>query len=243
MSTKENLHGGHRDRMIEKFYSAPNVMPDHEILEMILFYAIPRVDTNPIAHRLLKTFGSLKGVFKATPEELTSVDGIGIKAASFLLLFGQVVERTKNQTDPLAEINQFSYQSSKDNLIAYFRRFREEQFVALLLDKHYKLISYVQFCDHAKTNVTAEIPELTLALALHKPHYVVIAHNHPSGKVLPSRDDDAATAKINAICSIAGITLLDHVICTTNDAHSYHYDGTLDKLKKQYDITKFFNRL
>ena len=74
----ENLHEGHRKRMKERFIkSGLDDFAPHNILELLLFYSIPRGDTNPVAHRLIDTFGSLSGVFDATPEELAKVDGVG----------------------------------------------------------------------------------------------------------------------------------------------------------------------
>ena len=77
MKTNSNLHEGHRSRLKAKFLENPSIVSDHELLEVLLYGALPRVDTNEIAHRLLKVFGSLSGVFSATEKELTCIEGVG----------------------------------------------------------------------------------------------------------------------------------------------------------------------
>lgn len=241
MVTKENLHSGHRERMMERFLCAPESLADHEILELLLYYALPRVDTNPIAHRLLRTFGSLKGVFNATPQQLASIDGLGERSAIFVAVLGQLGKRMQISTDPLLEISKFSFNENKHNLKAFFSGLKEEVFIAILLDAKQHFINYVKFSNYNHTSVTAEIPELAHALALNRPAFVVVSHNHPSGIVLPSKEDDVATAKINAICYVAGAKLLDHIICTDNDVYSYHYANTLNQIKDEYNIETLFN--
>ena len=93
MDKVENCHSGHRERMAEKFIIAPNAMLDHEVLEMLLFYVIPRKDTNKLAHRLIRVFGSLQNVLDRTPKELMMVDGVGKRTAVFLSLINTVAKR------------------------------------------------------------------------------------------------------------------------------------------------------
>lgn len=229
--------------MLKKFTLGASAMPDHEILEMVLFYAIPRTDTNPIAHRLLRVFGSLKKVFSASAEELTAVEGVGERTACFLSLFGQVAKRAFSQKDELSQIKTFVFNKNKNDLIAFFKGLKEEKFIILMLDGKYKLLAHAEFNDENRSKVSAEIPEIALAFALNKPKFAIIAHNHPSGNFNPSKEDDFATAKINAICSLHGVTLIDHIICTNSDAFSYHFSGALETIKRNYDINKFFTNI
>ena len=90
----ENLHEGHRKRMKERFIkSGLDDFAPHNILELLLFYSIPRGDTNPVAHRLIDTFGSLSGVFDATPEELAKVDGVGENSAILISMIPQIARK------------------------------------------------------------------------------------------------------------------------------------------------------
>jgi len=237
---KENLHVGHRQRLISKFLASPENLPDHELLEILLFYAIPRRDTNALAHKILRVFGNLTAVFNASEQELQSVEGVGKSAAAIIVLFGKMFSRVYTVKDELDNISKFTFQTNKFGLIRYFREVSGEKFILLLLDKNFRRITHITFSESNAYTVNVNAPELAKAFAAHSPTYVVLAHNHPSGDLTPSKNDDLATAKINAICSLHGVTLLDHIICTRDDAFSYHYSARLDDIKKNYDITKFF---
>ena len=95
MSDK-TIHNGHRHRLREKFIKHSDSFSDHELLELLLTYAIPRVDTNKTAHKLIDAFGSLQAVISADPKVLTTVDGVGDSAAYFLSLVGKVSETTRS---------------------------------------------------------------------------------------------------------------------------------------------------
>ena len=90
----ENLHASHRERMRQRLLEhGAEAMHDHEILEMLLYYAIPRGDTNPIAHRLINAFGSLTGVLEAAPEDLVKIEGVGDRSASLIKLITPISKR------------------------------------------------------------------------------------------------------------------------------------------------------
>ncbi len=239
MSNIENLHAGHRERMIEKFLKSPLAFSDHEILEVLLFYAIPRKNTNDIAHRLLKTFGTIEKVFTASSDELKSVNGIGDKAATEIMVIGRLIdivskkELLDERLSTLAEL--------KEVLIEYFYGIRDEKFLLILLDAKYKVITKITFSDKNREQVTADIPEIAKAFALHKPTFAVISHNHPSGNIEPSKEDDATTQKIDVLCNIHCVKLIDHVIVSGDAVYSYHHDNRLDEIKKQ--TNKIFNSL
>ena len=93
MSSDGKKHGGHRDRLRERFIrDGLDGFEEHNILEMLLFYPIPQKDTNELAHALLDRFGSLESVFNATPEELMQIDGVGEHTARFLSMFSKTID-------------------------------------------------------------------------------------------------------------------------------------------------------
>ena len=241
MGTEENLHAGHRKRSLEKFLAHPESFCEHEILEIILFFALPRVDTNPIAHRLIKTFGSLEKVFLAKEKELKTVEGVGDKAAALLMLFGsvgkiiQAKEKEKvNLSTPESVIN-FVREKIGDKL--------EESFLLILTDKQRNVITTIEFCDNHRHDVSMKIPEISNALAIHKPEYAIIAHNHPSGDPSPSNDDDLSTKKIHLLCSLNGTSLIDHVIYAGGKYYRYHSDFRLENIKNQIDVNKLLDNI
>lgn len=234
----EKIHLGHRSRAIKKFLLSPQAFAEHEILETLLYYAIPRVDTNPLAHRLIKIFGSLDGVFGASYEQLISIDGVGDKVASFLMLIGQVVKRTCENSKEKVKLK--STFEVKEWLVEFFSGKREESFVMVMLDENYKLISYCEFSDKNAREVKAEIPEVITAFNVHKPKFAIFSHNHPSKDITPSVADQLATKKLNLLCEINDVNLLDHIIVSGNQTYSYRQTGELDNIKQTASLNNIF---
>ena len=235
MNESENFHGGHRERMIEKVCSDAQALEDHELLEILLFYSIPRKDTNLIAHRLSRFFGSIENVFSAKAEDLVLVDGIGKKTAAMLKTCGMILYRIKSAKKP-TEKTAFSFASYKPELIDYFKGEYNEKILIILLDKSHKPITRLGYSSNCRNFVAANTPELVHAFAINKPAGMILAHNHPSGISSPSADDDFTTAKINMLCSMHGVALVDHIIVAGEDVYSYYHKNKLDEIKNSYSI-------
>ncbi len=239
MSLKGDIHKGHRERAIESFLINSDGTNDHQILEILLFYAIPRIDTNPLAHKLINTFGDLKGVFSASAEQLLAVDGVGRKVATFIYAIAELVKRIENKKQK--KILFTNPQQTKEYLYDLFDGLSHEKFMMIFLDSKFKLLTKVEFTDNAKTKVSAEIPEVIKAINVFKPSYAIMAHNHTSKSVLPSKEDHLATKKINIICEINGINLIDHIIISGKDSFSYKGENIIDEIKKQCNLQNIFN--
>ncbi len=240
MKRGEDLHAGHRERVYNKFITNADAFSDHELLELMLFYFIPRKNTNEIAHRLIRAFGSLDKVFSASVEDLKTVDGIGEKTACAIALNGKFLKVIKGREVKKPVLGNIG--SVKEVLVKDFKGEPVESFVLYLLDKRYKLITTIEFCDKERDKVSADIPEIAKAFALHKPSFAIIAHNHPSGKVEPSHMDDTTTKKINLLCGAHGVRLVDHfIVSEEEDIYSYNGDGRLDKIKKVADLNYILN--
>jgi DNA repair protein RadC len=240
MSTEENLHAGHRQRLLEKYLIDPKVFSDHEILELLLFYSVPRKDTNPLAHRLLSVFGSLEKVFSATTEQLLKVDGVGKKVAVQLSMMGEILGRfDKNEEKKVVKVN--SLFDVNEMLKPYFNGLGEEIFVLLLLDDKHKLISDIRVNHDLETSVGTSVEMLVESFNVHRPKYAIVAHNHPSGMVKPSVSDDYSTKKINVLCELYNVSLLDHVIYTNNGVYSYEREGRMEDIKKNCNLNRIFD--
>lgn len=242
MNDGKNLHDGHRARLIERFNKNPDGFQDHELLELLLFNFVPRKNTNDIAHRLLRTFGSIGKILSASVEELCSVNGVGEKVATGLILSGQILKRVSKEK-PIDKSEKLSFGAIRDELIEFFRDSYKETVVILLLDKNNVTLSRLTYNSNSITKSFVDIPEFANALAITRPTYVILAHNHPSGVVVPSRQDDVATIKIAEICAIHGVVLNDHIIVAGNNAYSYRTDGRLEHLTKTYNHEKFFKNI
>ena len=237
MDTKENLHANHRSRMIEKFSNNPNSFSEHELLEMLLYPLIPRKNTNDIAHRLLKTFGSIKNVLSASPKELASVNGVGVKTASSLTLYGKIFESISETAKKPPLSMGFSYESNLKEILENFIGLKVELFVLYLLDKNYKVINKISYQSNRADEVDGNVSEIVKAIAINNPTYAIMCHNHPFGKAQPSINDDTSTVKMNLLCSLHGVTLLDHVIVGRDfSSYSYHTTGKMIDIKNSYEI-------
>ena len=239
MSAKDNLHAGHRERAIEGFIKNADGLADHQILEILLFFAIPRKDTNSLAHRLLKIFGSLQGVFSATADQLLAVEGVGKKVASYIFAMAEVFKRIeyRKQKDILFS----NPHQTKEFLFELFYGLSHEKFMMIFLDAKFRLLAKVEFTDNERGKVSAEIPEVVSAINIYKPTYAIMAHNHTSGSVLPSKEDNFATKKMNIICDLHDVNLIDHIIVCERDAFSYKGENLIDGIKEQCNLQSIFN--
>ncbi|WP_130871019.1 JAB domain-containing protein [Intestinimonas massiliensis (ex Afouda et al. 2020)] len=217
-------HDGHRQRLKTEFLARPDSFPDHKLLELLLFYANPRSDTNPLAHELMDHFGSLAGVLDATPEELQKVKGVGEHAA---VLFKAVKEfsgrylTVRTQVDGIAR-NARDYYAL---LRPYFFGARNEMLCLLCLDGKHKVLGIRRLGEgnvNAVSITTRLIAEAALSL---NASAVVLAHNHVSGIALPSDEDVATTNSLAPILSTLGIDLTDHLIFVDDDMVSLRDSG------------------
>ncbi len=233
---ESQLHAGHRERMINRFLNYPESLNDHEILEVLLYNFIPRVDTNPLAHRILRVFGSLSAVLNATQKELMTVKGVGLKIATGLMIIGNMYNRVTKEEKTKPEEKWGTPEAIFNNLRKMITDFEHESFVMILLGDKYVKLFHLEFEDKNKKSVTMDVPEVLSAIAVYKPIFAVVAHTHPSGNPQPSVQDDFTTKKLNILCEIHNVNLLDHVILTKNDKFSYFTSGRMDYVKKIADI-------
>lgn len=234
---QEGLHDGHRERLINKFAEFPDSFSDHELLEIFLYTVVPRKDTNVLAHRLIKAFGSLKKVFSATAEQLMTVEGVGKAIAAQIVLRAKIMnkiavlppEKAKAFTSP---------ERIKSELIALFDGVRGEKFYFFLLSAAFEQVFRIEFIGNTEEAVFADTTEIARAMSVNKAKFALIAHNHPSGNPSPSEADDVATSKFYIVCDVHGVKLIDHVIVAGQKTYSYFADGRLDHIKEKAKTDK-----
>jgi len=227
------MHEHHRDRLREKLLIEPETVNDYEILEVILFNAIPRKNTNDIAHRLIDRFGSVIDVFKASPHELMEVEGVGKNTAVYLSTLGLVLGR-KTEDEIFPKV--FEFNRIRQPLIEAFSGYNDEVFMAFFLDKKQNILSKRIIHGESKYKVDLDLKQFSRQIVLIKPTYVAIAHNHLSEHCQPSASDDDATEKICLLCALNGVTLIDHIIIAGTKAYSYYYDQRLDVIRKRVEL-------
>ena len=221
------IHDGHREKMRQRFLSGGlDHFADHEALELLLYYAIPRRDTNPIAHALMERYGSLSAVLTAPVEDLKKVEGVGESAAVLLKLAPQLYRKAR-----LSDAEQETVLSSVDRvgdyLLERFAGEKNEVVYQLCLDRKGKLLACKKLGEGGVASADLDIRRLVENALLTGASSVVLAHNHPSGVALPSRDDYAATDRAKTALSVVGVALADHIIVADGDFVSMSDSGYL----------------
>ena len=221
----ENLHEGHRKRMKERFIkSGLDDFAPHNILELLLFYSIPRGDTNPVAHRLIDTFGSLSGVFDATPEELAKVDGVGENSAILISMIPQIARKyledkadTANIVGGCSDIGAF--------LLPKFVGRTNEALMMVSIDNKNKIVSCSVVAEGTVDSAKVSRRKIMEEAMKVKATRVILAHNHPCGVAVPSSEDVVMTKEIGRLFAQVGIELVDHIIVANDDYVSMAASG------------------
>ena len=213
-------HAGHRQRMRERFLAnGLEGFAAHEMLELMLFYAIPQRNVNPLAHRLMDHFGSFHGVLEAPVEELRKVEGVGEYAATLLSLFAHVASQLeRSRTGDRATL------SNRGEAQRYCRRLlgglRREYFYVVCLNAQKQVLGDVMISSGSIDEVQA-YPRVVVEAALrYNAHSVILCHNHPGGSCIPSKQDVEVTRVLGELFSQLSIILIDHIIVTDTRALS-----------------------
>lgn len=225
------MHEGHRERLIAKLISNENILSPHEVLEILLFYAIPRKNVNELAHKLLDTFGTIEGCLTADYDSLIAIDGIGHKTATFFTTLNKLISIIAEEKNKMPAI--FSFDGCKQMLINSFRGATEEKFVAFFLDKRGTILVRKIFSSHSANMVNFDLTDLLKGSLSKKPHSAVICHNHLSGNAKPSYCDDIATEKIMLTLKLSNVILYDHIIIAGENTFSYRSANRLDAIESK----------
>ena len=206
-----SIHDGHRQRFKGEFLARPDSFPDHKVLEVLLFFANPRGDTNPVAHALMERFDSISGVLDATPEELQKVPGVGDHTVTLLKVTKELAGRYFSSRTSMGEIVQTS-DDVEALLKDYFVGARSERVCLLCMDGKGKSLG-VRVVGEGSVN-SADITSRAVveaALSLNATQ-AILAHNHVSGIATPSDEDRVTTDWLNGVLASVGVRLRDHVI-------------------------------
>ena len=219
-----SVHAGHRERMRERFLSGgAESMRTYERLEILLYHIVPLKDVNPLAHALLRRFGSADGVFSATEEALCEVDGIGPRAARFLLQNGRaaasIVSASLWESEPPIYDN---YALLGEFFVSYFAKNTAQATVAMLLDASMHEIALLELAplDFGSAGVRPDRAverAITLGASV-----IVIAHNHPYGPAYPSHSDVVSSQVMEKTFSECGLLLLEHYVISGREYVGFH---------------------
>ncbi|MCL2195208.1 MAG: DNA repair protein RadC [Oscillospiraceae bacterium] len=214
------MHEDHRKRVRQRFRQAGlQSFPAHNVLEMLLFYAIPRQDTNEIAHRLIRHFGSLAGVLDAPFEELCKVQGIGENSATLIMFVAQIAKRYLAE-QVQEKVSFANKQALHRFVVSLFTGMKSEAAFLLCFDNTAQLLHAGQISLGTKHVVTLDNRTLLESAFRHNATKVVLAHNHPNGVAAPSRSDVVRTEGAVRVFNSVQIQLLDHLIVAQGDCFS-----------------------
>lgn len=230
MSQEENKphYAGHRERLRQEVLANLRGSPEYKLLEMLLTYVQPRVDTKPLAKELLRVFGNLRGVLDADSNELLAVKGMGQTSANFLALTREVWSRYLETPLFIGEI------LGDNNAVAKMARVRlggkrlEELWVALV-DTRLKLVAWEKI-SQGTINAAHFFPQEVVRMAIDKKAWgIILVHNHPGGSG-PSTADVELSKHLERSAEASGLKLLEHLIIIDNNYHGLRTEGFLPPL-------------
>lgn len=220
-----SIHDGHRQRLKNRFrQEGLDKFDEIQVLELLLFYAIPQKDTNPLAHALLDHFGSLSQVLEAPAEELEKIPGVGSNVSTLLNLTTDLARyymvNRMSQNEILT-----STEKCGDYLLPYFFGRRNETVFILCLDAKCKVLGCKEVGEGSVNSASVPIRRIVeMALGMNATS-VVLAHNHPSGLALPSGDDVQTTRRLAVALDAVDIALADHIVVADDDFVSMAQSG------------------
>lgn len=215
-SASPSLHQNHRKRMIDKYMNGGrDSMPDHELLEILLFSALKRVNTNPLAHALIRRFGSLAAVFDADIEELVKVEGIGfssaflIKEIPYLWRRYELSQKSGVIFDNMEKIGGY--------FVSLYKGATRESVYLMMLDNSNKMIECRLLSQGSVDSAELSARKITEAALSRNSSVLILAHNHPGGTVQPSDSDITFTRAMRRALLPIDLQLVEHIIVANDE--------------------------
>ncbi|MBQ8291140.1 MAG: hypothetical protein IJX88_01335 [Clostridia bacterium] len=228
-------HDGHRQRIIQRLALGEPIY-EHEYLEVLLFNALPRQNTNPIAHRLLAKFGTLKDVVESSISELERVEGVGKSLATYLHCMGRLGRlypsvRSGDYPEVFDPALFPSFVKSK------YKDYTQEHLDIYCVDDSAHIYRMLTFTDMRTGEVRVNSDAICDLLLEAKPSGVIVVHNHPHGACRASTADDQTTEVVEKLCRVYNVIFCDHYIYARNGIYSYRESGNIVD-----DMQKLFKR-
>ena len=204
--------------MRQKFKKSPQNMPDHELLEMLLYYSIPRIDTNEIAHELFNVAKNrLENVFSLDEAQIKSVDGLGERSAELISLLRELNKRIEIERLDCQKVKKLTTQNIKNYLISEFLGLKKEQFMMICTDMDCNMLNKHIISVGSESSSVVSVKEIVRNAICDKASFVFIAHNHPNGLLIPSDNDIDVTKTVCEALALVEIPVIEHYIVTNKD--------------------------
>ncbi len=220
-----SIHEGHRKRLKDRFCrEGLDGFNELNALELLLFYCVPRCDTNPLAHRLLDHFGSFSAVLDASAEELKQVEGIGHNISTFLTFIPQLTRYYTDNKNKYIKILP-SISDCGRFLAPKFIGCKNEMVYLLCMDAKCKVLDCRKLGEGSVNSAGVPLRRIVDIALKTNAAVVVLAHNHPGGLAYPSADDAQTTARAAQALASVDVILADHLVFANGDFVSMHQSG------------------
>ena len=239
---EKRSHDGHRQRLKERFLnSSLDSFAPHNILELLLFYSIPRQDTNEIAHDLIEHFGSLKRVFDADFSELIKVNGIKENSATLIKMIPELAREYMFE-----EVSQENIFDTADKIGKYFIRKYigeiNEVVYLMLLDNGFKLLNVSRIHEGSVSSARVSPRKIMTQVVKYNASMAIVAHNHPNGVAIPSMEDIDTTYSLKNVLDSYEVKLIEHILVGGNEYFPIIHETQNTQLKcEEHD--KLFRRV
>lgn len=220
---KSNMHKNHRERVRMRFIADGNLdnFHEHQILELLLFYIIPRKDTNELAHRLINEYGSLYNLMSASPEEIKKRCKINIKTAILISIVPHIYRRYLQSEQKKKKQKLTSFKVTAEYFKALLDGKVTESFYMICLDINKNVKKIVKISDGNSNEAPIYIEVVVKQAILQNANFVMIGHNHPAGNPRPSVNDLNATTKIIEALKLVNVVVVDHIIIYNGGYYSF----------------------
>ncbi|MCM1363564.1 MAG: hypothetical protein NC122_00470 [Faecalibacterium sp.] len=219
MSTNDsaNIHKGHRQKVKQRYYETGlDSMPDHNVLEMLLFFGIPYKDTNEIAHELINRFGSFSAVLRTDVNALKKVKGMTDNAACLISMLLPIYKRYASEMASKMP-QMFSVEEIVEHMKPKLIDTSYERVFVLCFDGCHNLITTRQLTEGGLTSAKFDLRSVASVALETKTTDMILVHNHPNGIALPSTEDIVATERVKNLLNSLGVNLIDHIIIADED--------------------------
>ncbi|MDR0919618.1 MAG: hypothetical protein LBM93_10310 [Oscillospiraceae bacterium] len=220
----ENVHQGHRERLRQRFLNGESLQ-DHELLELLLFYAIPRGNTNEIAHLLMERCSGFSGVFKSDISLLSATSGVGINSALLLKLVLACCKRYDEQE--LKKQGVIKFDRLTEYFIPKFIGETAEKVLCVALNDDLNILGCGVISTGSINLAPVNVKNIVKFAYSYNTPYIVLAHNHPNGDLTITEDDISTTRFLTNTLRPVNVILLDHIIVAADKAYSMKFSGNM----------------
>ena len=228
--SENNVHEGHRSRVKERYIEEGlDSFQDHDIVELLLFYCIPKRDTNELAHRMIKEFGTLHDLMEANPRDIARRCGVTLNIATLISLAAPLSRRYLKQKWGTRPVLNSSSTAGNFAVTLFAGRIYECFFVICLDSQNH--VNHASLVHEGTINEAPVYPRIIVETALrHKANSIILSHNHPGGSLKASNADIDVTRKICQAMKPISINVVDHIIVAGDRYISFAEQGLMDSM-------------